>query len=154
MYVERYHRAVRYEWLSQYHWEDLDHVRRLTGCGLAITTARTWPLADSRQNSGWPWSLSFYFCAPRKAGDYRITPQSPPCCSNSASRQLQLANSLRLQHSGLGGSDVENWTSVRPIRRWQRGRVHAGAPDTHAYTSINVSRLRSARAVSGANSAD
>lgn len=24
-YVERFNRTVRYEWLSQYHWEDLDH---------------------------------------------------------------------------------------------------------------------------------
>ncbi|QQK05903.1 MULTISPECIES: IS3 family transposase [Burkholderia] len=27
-YVERFNRTVRYEWLSQYHWEDLDHVQR------------------------------------------------------------------------------------------------------------------------------
>ena len=26
-YVERYNRTVRYEWLSQYYWEDLDEVR-------------------------------------------------------------------------------------------------------------------------------
>ena len=26
-YVERFNRTVRYEWLSQYHWEDLDHVQ-------------------------------------------------------------------------------------------------------------------------------
>lgn len=26
-YVERFNRAVRYEWLSQYHWTDLDEVR-------------------------------------------------------------------------------------------------------------------------------
>lgn len=26
-YIERYNRTVRYEWLSQYHWEDLDEVR-------------------------------------------------------------------------------------------------------------------------------
>ncbi|RKP43454.1 transposase [Trinickia fusca] len=28
-YVERFNRTVRYEWLSQYHWEDLDHVQRV-----------------------------------------------------------------------------------------------------------------------------
>ncbi len=27
-YVERFNRTARYEWLSQYHWEDLDHVQR------------------------------------------------------------------------------------------------------------------------------
>jgi putative transposase len=27
-YVERFNRTVRYEWLSQYHWIDLDHVQR------------------------------------------------------------------------------------------------------------------------------
>jgi len=27
-YVERFNRTVRYEWLSQYHREDLDHVQR------------------------------------------------------------------------------------------------------------------------------
>jgi len=26
-YVERFNRAVRYEWLSQYYWQDLDEVR-------------------------------------------------------------------------------------------------------------------------------
>jgi len=26
-YVERFNRTVRYEWLSQYHWEDLDQVQ-------------------------------------------------------------------------------------------------------------------------------
>jgi transposase InsO family protein len=26
-YVERFNRTVRYEWLSQYHWCDLDEVR-------------------------------------------------------------------------------------------------------------------------------
>ena len=26
-YVERFNRTVRYEWLSQYFWEDLDEVR-------------------------------------------------------------------------------------------------------------------------------
>lgn len=26
-YVERFNRTVRYEWLSQYYWEDLDEVR-------------------------------------------------------------------------------------------------------------------------------
>ena len=26
-YVERFNRTVRYEWLSQYHWTDLDEVR-------------------------------------------------------------------------------------------------------------------------------
>lgn len=27
-YVERFNRTVRYEWLSQYHWEGLGHVQR------------------------------------------------------------------------------------------------------------------------------
>ncbi|WP_275719116.1 IS3 family transposase [Ralstonia solanacearum] len=27
-YVERFNRTVRYEWLSQYHWGDLEHVQR------------------------------------------------------------------------------------------------------------------------------
>lgn len=27
-YVERFNRVVRYEWLSQYHWEDLDHIQQ------------------------------------------------------------------------------------------------------------------------------
>ena len=26
-YVERFNRTVRYEWLSQYHWRNLDEVR-------------------------------------------------------------------------------------------------------------------------------
>jgi putative transposase len=28
-YVERFNRTVRYECLSQYYWEDLDHIQRL-----------------------------------------------------------------------------------------------------------------------------
>jgi len=27
-YVERFNRTARYEWLSQYHWDDLDHVQQ------------------------------------------------------------------------------------------------------------------------------
>ncbi|WP_370642951.1 integrase core domain-containing protein [Mycetohabitans sp. B4] len=27
-HVERFNRSVRYEWLSLYHWKDLDHVQR------------------------------------------------------------------------------------------------------------------------------
>ena len=27
-YVERFNRTVRYEWLSQYHWDTLDHVQQ------------------------------------------------------------------------------------------------------------------------------
>lgn len=61
-YVERFNRTVRYEWLSQYHWEDFDHMQRFaTDWMCLITTARTWPWADLRQSSGWPWPLSFYF---------------------------------------------------------------------------------------------
>ncbi len=26
-YVERFNRTVRYEWLSQYYWDDLAHVQ-------------------------------------------------------------------------------------------------------------------------------
>jgi putative transposase len=28
-YVERFNRTARYEWLSQYYWENLDHVQRI-----------------------------------------------------------------------------------------------------------------------------
>ncbi|QJP71302.1 transposase [Burkholderia glumae] len=35
-YVARFNRTVRYEWLSQYYWDDLAHVRHFaTECGLA-----------------------------------------------------------------------------------------------------------------------
>ncbi|MBR8217457.1 transposase [Burkholderia vietnamiensis] len=62
-YVERFNRTVRYECLLRYHWEDLGHCSdsRPTGCGLTITTARTWPWADLSQSSGWPRPLCFYF---------------------------------------------------------------------------------------------
>ncbi|MFP3747580.1 integrase core domain-containing protein, partial [Achromobacter sp. SIMBA_011] len=42
-YVERFNRPVRYEWLSQYHWEDLDHVQR-------FATDWTWTYNHDRQN--------------------------------------------------------------------------------------------------------
>ncbi|WP_410174914.1 integrase core domain-containing protein [Mycetohabitans endofungorum] len=29
-YVEQFDRSMRYEWLSQYHWKDLDRVQRFT----------------------------------------------------------------------------------------------------------------------------
>jgi putative transposase len=59
-YVERFNRTVRYEWLSQYHWEDLDQVQR-------AATQWMWSynherpnmaLAALPQNSGWPWPRS------------------------------------------------------------------------------------------------
>ncbi|WP_142051284.1 IS3 family transposase [Achromobacter sp. SLBN-14] len=42
-YVERFNRTVRYEWLSQYHWEDLDHVQR-------IATQWMWSYNHERPN--------------------------------------------------------------------------------------------------------
>ncbi|WP_396902166.1 integrase core domain-containing protein [Burkholderia anthina] len=62
-YVERFNRTVRYECLSLYHWQDLTtcSVSRPTGCGLTIMTAKTWPWADLRQNSGWPRRLASTF---------------------------------------------------------------------------------------------
>nr|WP_276537382.1 integrase core domain-containing protein [Burkholderia multivorans] len=42
-YVERFNRTVRYEWLSQYHWDDLDHVQR-------IATQWMWSYNHERPN--------------------------------------------------------------------------------------------------------
>ncbi len=42
-YVERFNRTVRYEWLSQYHWDDLDHVQR-------FATAWMWTYNHERPN--------------------------------------------------------------------------------------------------------
>ncbi|WP_323018506.1 IS3 family transposase [Castellaniella sp.] len=42
-YVERFNRTVRYEWLSQYHWEDLDQVQR-------AATEWMWSYNHERQN--------------------------------------------------------------------------------------------------------
>lgn len=42
-YVERFNRTVRYEWLSQYHWEDLDHVQR-------VATQWMWSYNHERPN--------------------------------------------------------------------------------------------------------
>ncbi len=56
-YAERFNRTVRYEWLSQYYWDDLAHVQQ-------FATEWMWQynherpnmvLAARRQNSGsWP----------------------------------------------------------------------------------------------------
>jgi hypothetical protein len=69
-YIERFNRTARYEWLSQYLWEDLEQVRegRPTGCGLTITNAQIWPWAVLHRSSGWPWPLSSYFCRPWETG--------------------------------------------------------------------------------------
>ena len=60
-YVERSNRAVRYEWLSQYHWNDLVHVQH-------VATQWMWPLQSRAskydlgrihpQNSGWSYPHS------------------------------------------------------------------------------------------------
>ncbi|QVQ24724.1 IS3 family transposase [Achromobacter deleyi] len=42
-YVERFNRTVRYEWLSQYHWDDLDHVQR-------VATQWMWSYNHERPN--------------------------------------------------------------------------------------------------------
>jgi putative transposase len=56
-YVERFNRTVRYEWLSQHYWADLQKFRCSlpSGCGNTITTARIWPWAASPPSSDWPW---------------------------------------------------------------------------------------------------
>lgn len=42
-YVERFNRTVRYEWLSQYHWDSLDHVQQ-------AATAWMWSYNYERPN--------------------------------------------------------------------------------------------------------
>ena len=61
-YIERFNRTARYEWLSQYLWEDWSRFgrQRPTGCGLTITSAQIWHWAALPRSSGWPWPLSFY----------------------------------------------------------------------------------------------
>ena len=53
-YVERFNRTERYEWLSQYRWDDLDEVRLFAAQWMdtIITIGHTWPWAASHQNSG------------------------------------------------------------------------------------------------------
>lgn len=43
VYVERFNRTVRYEWLSRYHRDDLDHVQR-------VATQWLWPCNHERPN--------------------------------------------------------------------------------------------------------
>lgn len=68
-YVERFNRTVRYEWLSQYHWSDLDEVREFATQWMCATTmsARTWPWAASPRNSSWPRPHSFT----SRSGEFR-----------------------------------------------------------------------------------
>ena len=44
-YVERFNRTVRYEWLSQYYWEDLAHVQH-------YATEWMWQYNHERPNMG------------------------------------------------------------------------------------------------------
>ena len=39
-YIERFNRTARYEWLSQYLWEEQVRQAAPTGCGLTITSAK------------------------------------------------------------------------------------------------------------------
>ena len=43
-YVDRYHRTVRYDWLSQYLFDTLEEVQEYAtvGCGTTITNVQTW----------------------------------------------------------------------------------------------------------------
>ena len=62
-YVGRFNRTVRYEWLSQYYWQDLvkSETSPPDGCRNTITIVQTWPWAGSRQNSGRPWPHELYY---------------------------------------------------------------------------------------------
>lgn len=44
-YVERFNRTVRYEWLSQYYWDDFDHVQQ-------FATQWVWKCNHERPNLG------------------------------------------------------------------------------------------------------
>jgi len=59
-YVERFNRTVRYEWLSQYLWEDLDEVRLFATQWMYNYNHHRphMALAASPRNSGWPWPRS------------------------------------------------------------------------------------------------
>lgn len=60
-YVERFSRTVRYEWLSQYYWDDLDEVRLFATRWMDHYNHRRLPMAleASHQNSGWSWPRNF-----------------------------------------------------------------------------------------------
>jgi len=68
---------VRYEWLSQYYWQDLDEVKdhATQRSGPKIMNAQTGTWATSQQNSGWPWPLSVYFQSPLKRGGLLVLHQ-------------------------------------------------------------------------------
>jgi putative transposase len=44
-YVERFNRTVRYEWLSQYYWDDLAHIQQ-------FATEWMWQYNHERPNMG------------------------------------------------------------------------------------------------------
>ncbi|RBL79175.1 hypothetical protein DDE05_59760 [Streptomyces cavourensis] len=67
-HVERFNLAIRYEWLSQYHWDDLDHVQRVA--------------------TQWMWSLQ---SRARKYGSGRIYPKTAVCHDRVAFPLLAIA---------------------------------------------------------------
>ncbi|CAB3774027.1 IS3 family transposase ISPa195 [Burkholderia paludis] len=44
-YVERFNRTVRHEWLSQYYWDDLEHIQQ-------FATEWMWQYNHERPNMG------------------------------------------------------------------------------------------------------
>lgn len=85
-YVERFNRTVRYGWLSQYHWSDLDEVREyatqwMNGCGATTMNAQTWPWAASPRSSGWPWPHSSTSWSSGLRGQYHLRLGATPWCA-------------------------------------------------------------------------
>lgn len=69
-YIERFNRTARYEWLSQYEWENLEQVQ-----DHAIRWMWSYnhkrphmALGGFIPNSGWPWSHHFLLLRPSKNG--------------------------------------------------------------------------------------
>jgi transposase InsO family protein len=66
-YVERFNRTVRYEWLSQHYWQELDEVRH-HATQWPGRCVQTWCLATPHPNSDWPWPLNVHFRSHKKEG--------------------------------------------------------------------------------------
>lgn len=92
-YVERFNRTVRYEWLSQYHWDDLDHLQR-------VATQWMWSYNHERPNMALGGftpkqrlamaAKRSYFCQTLKMGDYPGRHRSPFPASRTSSSSCRV----------------------------------------------------------------
>lgn len=112
-YIEHFNRTARYEWLSQYEWEELAHVQD-------HTTRWMWSYNHERPNmalggltpkKGWPWPHQSLLLRPSKKG---ALPPSPRKKRRIDTTLANIHPKFVVLRGGEPSAQAHRYVSTRP----------------------------------------